>query len=144
MNGISPRIQGPGVTRNILDPRRITPEALQRAAAFHAEIVRAVEQAAHAEPVLVVGMAQNPFVKKVRKALQEAGIAFKYLEYGSYLSRWKERLAIKLWSGWATFPQVFVRGVLIGGYRETVQALADGSFKRLQVPVAVDPREIQA
>jgi hypothetical protein len=37
-------------------------------------------------------------------------VAHTYLEYGSYFSKWKERLAIKLWSGWPTFPQVFVDG----------------------------------
>ena len=65
--------------------------------------------------VVVVGMAQNPHVKNVRNALKEAKIEFTYLEYGSYFSEWKKRLAIKMWSGWPTFPQVFVRGSLIGG-----------------------------
>jgi glutaredoxin-related protein len=74
-------------------------------------------------------MAQNPHVRKVRRSLDEAGVTYRYLEYGSYLSKWKERLAIKLWSGWPTFPQVFVRGVLIGGENLTKKALADGSLK---------------
>ena len=39
-----------------------------------------------------------PFVKRVRKALTDAGIAFTYLEYGSYFSQWKPRLAIKMWA----------------------------------------------
>jgi glutaredoxin-related protein len=73
--------------------------------------------------------AQNPHVRKVRKALDEAGISHTYLEYGSYFSEWRKRLAIKLWSGWPTFPQVFVRGVLIGGEDLTRAALADGSLK---------------
>ena len=83
------------------------------------------------ETVVVVGMAQNPVVKAVRKGLTEAGISFTYLEYGSYLSQWKPRLAIKMWSGWPTYPQVFVRGTLVGGNAETRAALADGSFKAL-------------
>ncbi|HSQ67463.1 MAG TPA: glutaredoxin domain-containing protein, partial [Polyangiaceae bacterium] len=79
---------------------------------------------------VVVGMAQNPHVKNVRKALAKAGIEFKYVEYGSYLSKWKERLAIKLWSGWPTFPQVFVKGVLLGGEDLTLAAISDGSLAR--------------
>ncbi|HEX7602476.1 MAG TPA: glutaredoxin domain-containing protein, partial [Polyangiaceae bacterium] len=67
---------------------------------------------------------------KVRNALSEAGIEFKYVEYGSYFSKWKERLAIKLWSGWPTFPQVFVRGVLLGGEDLTIAAIKDGSLSR--------------
>jgi glutaredoxin-related protein len=96
---------------------------------FHAEVVREVQEAVRREPVVVVGMAQNPHVRKVRQALDEAGVAYEYLEYGSYFGKWKERLAIKLWSGWPTFPQVFVRGTLIGGEDLTKQALADGTLK---------------
>lgn len=96
---------------------------------FHAEIIREVQETVRREPVVVVGMAQNPHVRRVRKALDEAGVAYKYLEYGSYFSEWKKRLAIKLWSGWPTFPQVFVRGTLLGGADLTNQALADGTLK---------------
>jgi monothiol glutaredoxin len=31
---------------------------------------------------------------------------------------WKKRLAIKLWTGWPTFPQIFHKGVLIGGAKD--------------------------
>ena len=96
---------------------------------FHSETVQEVSEAVSHHDVVVVGMAQNPHVKNVRKALSDAGIAFTYLEYGSYFSQWQRRLAIKLWSGWPTFPQVFVRGVLIGGYDDVVKQLADGSLK---------------
>jgi glutaredoxin-related protein len=96
---------------------------------FHAEIVREVVEAVRRDAVVVVGMAQNPHVKRVREVLQAAGIAHTYLEYGSYFSQWRQRLAIKLWSGWPTFPQVFVRGVLIGGEDLTKAAVADGSLK---------------
>ena len=74
-------------------------------------------------------MAQNPHVKNVRKALTEAGIEFEYLEFGSYFSAWKQRLALKLWSGWPTFPQVFVRGTLIGGEDLTKAAIANGTLR---------------
>jgi glutaredoxin-related protein len=100
----------------------------------HADVVAEVESAVSKNAVVVVGMAQNPHVRKVRQALKDAGIEFTYLEYGSYLSEWGRRLAIKLWSGWATFPQVFVRGVLIGGEDLTKAAIADGTLRaRLDV-----------
>ena len=97
-------------------------------AAFHEDVIREVETAVERDPVVVVGMAQNPHVRNVRKALTDAKIAFTYLEYGSYFSEWRKRLALKLWSGWPTFPQVFVRGVLIGGEDLTKAAIADGSL----------------
>ena len=116
-------------TRPILDPVRIAPAATDKLQAFHGEVIAEVVSAIAKHPVVVVGMAQNPHVKNVRKALSAAGVEFEYLEYGSYFSDWKKRLAIKLWSGWPTFPQVFVRGTLIGGEELTVAALADGTLQ---------------
>ena len=89
-----------------------------------------MSQAVAKEPVVVVGMAQNPYVKKAKSALSKAGIEYKYLEYGSYLGQWKERLAIKLWSGYPTFPQVFVNGVLIGGADESIKLIASGVLQK--------------
>ena len=113
-----------------LDERAVAPAALAHMEGFHAAVVREVEEAVKKSAVVVVGMAQNPHVKNVRRALTEAGIEFTYLEYGSYFSKWRERLALKLWSGWPTFPQVFVNGVLLGGEDLTKAALADGTLKR--------------
>jgi monothiol glutaredoxin len=112
-----------------LEERSIAPAALSAMDGFHSDVVREVREAVQREAVVVVGMAQNPHVRNVRKALDEAGVAYRYLEYGSYFSKWRERLAIKLWSGWPTFPQVYVRGTLIGGEDLTKQAIADGSLK---------------
>ncbi len=116
-------------SRPRLDDRSLAPGALAVMEGFHADVVRQVQDALASDRVVVVGMAQNPFVRKVRKALDQAGVAYKYLEYGSYLSQWKQRLAIKLWSGFPTFPQVFVDGTLIGGEDLTKAAIADGSLK---------------
>lgn len=117
-------------SRNLLDAAKISGPALDKLAAFHADVVQEVERAVAESPVVVVGMAQNPHVKKVRQALDRARVEYRYLEYGSYLSEWKRRLAIKLWSGWPTFPQVFVKGTLIGGEDLTLAALEDGSLKK--------------
>jgi glutaredoxin-related protein len=130
--------------RKIFDPRKLAPAVVEQLTAYHAEIVSTVEQAVQSQPVVVVGMAQNVFVKRTRRALEQAGVAFTYLEYGSYFGKWKERLAIKLWTGWPTFPQVFVNGVLIGGHSLTVKALADGSLQRMLAPSASNAHEIQA
>lgn len=115
--------------RSLLDPSQIAPAALEKMSRFHSDVVQQVQAAIAKSPVVVVGMAQNPHVKNVRKALDRAGVAYEYLEYGSYVSQWKRRLAIKLWSGWPTFPQVFVKGKLIGGEDLTLAALEDGSLR---------------
>lgn len=115
--------------RRLLDPSRIDAAAAEKMASAHAETLQEIEDAIAKHAVVVVGMAQNPHVRNVKRALGEAGIAFHALDYGSYFSEWRRRLVIKQWSGWPTFPQVFVRGVLIGGEDLTKAAIADGSLK---------------
>lgn len=115
------------MTRTILPQNRLSPEADRAMSGFYAEDIKTVQDALEKNAVVVVGMAGNPFVRKARKALAQAGIEYTYIGYGSYLSQWKKRLAIKLWSGWPTFPQVFVRGVLIGGADDLTRSLQDGS-----------------
>jgi glutaredoxin-related protein len=110
--------------RPILSEDQIHPAARSRQESFHAQLIADVQAAVAAHDVVVVGMAQNPFPKKARKLLDARGIAYHYLEYGSYLGAWKPRLALKLWSGWPTFPMIFVKGSLIGGFRELEALLA--------------------
>ena len=115
--------------RTILEEARLHPAIRERVANLNADIVHNVQAAATSNAVLVVGMAGNPVVRKARKALEAAGIAFHYLEYGSYFSEWKRRLALKMWSGWPTFPMVFVKGELIGGEDLTKAAITRGDLK---------------
>lgn len=94
-------------------------------------IVQEVKAAVVAHAVVVVGMAMNPFVKKARKALDDAGASYHYLEYGNYLSMWRERNALKMWTGWPTLPMVFVRGTLVGGATDLNKLIASGELKTL-------------
>ena len=117
--------------RAILDEARIHPAIRDRIAGHHADIVREVEDAVRAHRVVVVGMRQNPVVKRARKALGAAGIEHAYLEYGSYLNTWRRRSALKMWTGWPTFPMVFVNGTLIGGASDLDKLIASGELARL-------------
>jgi monothiol glutaredoxin len=120
--------------RIILDEARIHPAARERIARNQADIVAEVQQAVTTHPVVVVGMAMNPFPRKARRLLDAAGIAHHYLGYGSYLSQWRRRNALKMWTGWPTFPMVFVKGTLIGGASELEQLLASGELQRQLIP----------
>lgn len=117
--------------RPILDEARIHPAIRQKIATHQQAIVQEVQAAVAAHAVVVVGMGTNPFVKKARQALDDAGVAFHYLEYGNYLSRWRERNALKLWTGWPTLPMVFVRGTLVGGATDLKKLIASGELKAL-------------
>ena len=117
--------------RPVLDETRIHPAVRERVANWQADIVHNVQAAALSNAVLVVGMAQNPFVRRAREALQRAGQPFHYLEYSSYFSQWRRRTALKMWTGWPTFPMVFVRGVLVGGSEDVRRLIDSGELKRL-------------
>ena len=115
--------------RQILSNENINPSALERISNYHSTVVGEVVKAVQSDKVVIVGMEHNPYVIRARKALKNEKIDFTYLEYGSYFSKWKERLAIKLWSGWPTFPQVFVNGKLVGGYIDLEKLISKGLLK---------------
>ena len=114
------------MTRAVLDEAHIHPAARERVATYQRAVVQEVQDAIAANDVVVVGMRMNPFPKKARKLLDAAKMPYKYLEYGSYLADWHRRLAIKMWSGWPTYPMVFVKGQLVGGASELEKWLASG------------------
>ena len=92
------------MARPILDESRIHPAIRDKVASNRIDIVREVEAAIAANAIVVVGMRQNPAPKRARRALDAAGLAYQYLGYGSYLSGWRRRNALKMWTGWPTFP----------------------------------------
>ena len=116
--------------RTVLEEARLHPAIRESVANRNADIVHNVQAAASSNPVLVVGMAGNPFVRRAKKALDGAAVAYQYLEYGSYFGQWRQRNALKMWTGWPTFPMVFVRGTLIGGAQELEGMVASGELKR--------------
>ncbi len=104
--------------RKILSESAMDQKAARAIESFHASFVGEVESAVKSHDWVVVGMAQNPVVRKARRWLDDKKIVYHYIERGSYFSKWHERLAIKLWSGWPTFPQIFHKGKLVGGCDE--------------------------
>lgn len=117
--------------RPVLDVAHIHPDIRAYVAGNRQDIVREVQAAIAAHPVVVVGMGINPMPKKARRVLDAAGIAHHYLEYGNYLGDWRRRNALKMWTGWPTFPMVFVRGVLVGGANDTENLIASGELQRM-------------
>jgi len=115
--------------RRILEEARIHPAVREKVATHHADIVQEVEKAIAKNAVVVVGMRQNPMPKRARQLLDQARIPYKYLEYGSYLSQWRRRNALKMWTGWPTFPMVFIQGVLVGGADDLARLHAKGELK---------------
>ncbi len=119
------------MSRPILPEARIHPAVREVVAAHNRDIIEEVEKAVEQHAIVVVGMAQNPMPKKARKLLTEAGLAHHYMEYGSYLNTWRRRNTLKLWTGWPTFPMIFVKGTFIGGATDLEKLIASGEIKSL-------------
>jgi glutaredoxin-related protein len=117
--------------RSVLDEAQIHPAVRERVASYQAALVQEVQAAMRQHAVVVVGMAQNPYPRKARKALDAAGVPYHYLSYGSYFSDWRRRNALKMWTGWPTFPMVFVKGMLIGGADDLARLIDSGELRRL-------------
>ena len=91
---------------------------------YHEAIIKEVAKSIEENRIVVVGMRWNGSVKKARKNLTKAGLAHHYLEYGSYTKAWRQRLALKMWTGFPTFPMIFVDQKLIGGNSDLEALLA--------------------
>ena len=114
--------------RPILPEAQIHPAVREKIANYRSDVLKEVQAAVAANDIVVVGMRMNPFPRKARRALDAAGLAYKYIEYGSYLSEYRRRLVLKMWTGWPTFPMVFVKGVLVGGADDVAKLIAKGEI----------------
>lgn len=117
--------------RHILESSRIHSAIRERVGTYHRDIVDEVIAAVAAHDVVVVGMSQNPNPRRARSVLDRQKIAHHYLEYGSYLSMWRRRSALKMWTGWPTFPMIFVKGVFVGGADDLEKLVESGELGRL-------------
>ena len=119
--------------RPVLALASIHPAIQKFVASNRQQLVTEVQAAIAAHPVVVVGMGMNPMCGKARTALNAAGTAHHYLEYGNYFNTWRDRNALKMWTGWPTFPMVFVRGTLVGGANDVEKLIASGELKTMLV-----------
>ncbi len=117
--------------RPILDESSIHPAIREKISGHEQDIVREVQGAIAAHQVVVVGMAMNPFPRQACKALKAAAVDYQYLEYGNYFNTWRRRNALKLWTGWPTFPMIFVKGILVGGANDLVALIKSGELKKM-------------
>ncbi|MCA9609916.1 MAG: glutaredoxin [Myxococcales bacterium] len=119
------------MSRPLLAEADVHPAIQDKIAGYQADLLAEVKRSVENDAVVVIGMAQNPHVRKARALLKQRGLAFTYLEYGSYLGAWRRRLALKMWTGWPTFPMVFVKGTFIGGNAELGRLAESGELDAL-------------
>jgi glutaredoxin-related protein len=99
--------------------------------AFNADLVQEVAAAIASNDVVVVGVSGLAPGRKARALLDAKKIPYKYLQYGSYFSGWRKRLALKMWVGWPTFPHVFVKGTFVGGASDLEKLMTSGELDKL-------------
>ena len=109
----------------------VLPSVLAKQQAFQSDLGEEVAKAVAAEKVVVVGVAWLQPGKRARKLLDAEKIPFRYLQYGSYLSGWRRRLALKIWVAWPTFPLIFIKGTFIGGASELRKLQESGELKKM-------------
>ena len=117
--------------RKLFPEDRIHPAIREKIATNHRDIVDEVEAAIAQHPIVIVGMSQNPNPRRAKKLLAAKNIEFHYLEYGSYLNTWRRRNALKMWTGWPTFPMIWVKGQLIGGADDLQKLIENGELEPL-------------
>lgn len=106
------------MNRKTLSESNIAESIHHKIGGGHSDVLLNVINTVSSNNLVVIGMKQNPICKRAKNNLDKLGLKYEYLEYGSYLSQWKPRLTIKMWSGWPTYPMVFINGCLIGGNAE--------------------------
>lgn len=119
------------INRPLLDPAHIAPAIHNTIQQFHPDIVQEVQAAIAQHHVVIVGMRFNDACSRARTLFKNNNIDAHYIEYGGYFSEWRRRLALKMWTGWPTFPMIFVRGTLVGGRSDAAKAFEDGSIRTL-------------
>jgi glutaredoxin-related protein len=117
------------MTRNILDEAHIHPAIRETIANNRADIVR--RSASRGRLQRCCGWHEAKASPKARKALEAAAIPYKYLECRSYLNTWRRRNALKMWTGWPTFPMVFVKGIFVGGADDLSRLIESGELKAM-------------
>jgi glutaredoxin-related protein len=117
--------------RDTFPEAKVHPAISEKIATYKKDEVDAVKALIAAHRIVVVGMTQNPFPKKARKFLDAKGIPYEYLGIGSYLSEWRRRLVLKMWTGWPTFPMIFIDGVLIGGFQDLLELSESGELTKI-------------
>jgi glutaredoxin-related protein len=117
--------------RKVLPADRVASNLQNLIQKFHPSVVEKVEQEIQKNKVVVIGMRGNYFVKKAIKNLNQWNIPFQYLEFGSYFSQYNERVTLKMWTGFSTFPMIFINGVLIGGNSDLEAEKNQGNLQSL-------------
>lgn len=119
------------MSRYILDFSKVHIDIQENITRNHRDFVEDVINKVESNSIVIIGMAMNPHCKRARYMLNREGYQYAYIEHGSYFYGWRKRNALKMWSGWKTFPMIFIQGQLIGGASDLKKFIENGSMESL-------------
>ena len=119
------------LARPLFSQDKVHPAVVDKLASYQSELVNQVRGLVERHDVVIVGMTMNPYPGRARQLLDQQGIAYEYLGIGSYFSQWRRRLVLKMWTGWPTFPMIFVKGTFVGGFDDLRKLVESGELRRL-------------
>jgi len=117
------------MSRHILAEDKIHPNVVGRVANLNKRFVDESQQQVDSNEIVILGMMGNPHCYAAQSHMKKLGKEYLYLEYGSYLTQWRKRNALKMWTGWPTFPMVFVKGQFVGGASDLKKLIKSGELK---------------
>jgi len=99
--------------RTILPEAQIHPAVREKIASYRSDVLKEVQAAVAANDIVVVGMRMNPFPRRARKALDAAGLAYKYPRVRQLPRRVPPPSRAQAVDRLAHLSMVFVKGVLV-------------------------------
>ena len=117
--------------RALFEQDKVHPAIADKLGRYQGDLLDRVRSLIDQHDVVVVGMSMNPFPGRARRLLEQQGIKYEYLGLGSYFSQWRVRLGLKMWTGWPTFPMIFVKSVFIGGFADLKRLVESGELGRM-------------
>lgn len=119
------------MARLIVSDDKIHLAALEKINQLNRSFVEDIKLQVEQNEIVILGMKWNPHCPAACKNAAKAGHDYKYLEHGSYLTQWRKRNSLKMWTGWPTFPMIFVKGQFIGGSSQFKKLIASGELDRM-------------
>ena len=106
----------------------LSKDAQNEIALFQQSFVEELQCMINNFDIVVIGVQLSSRNRQVSSLLQATNHTVKELYLRPWMMDKHKKLAVMLWSGWPTFPQIFIRGMLIGGEQELRRTIQNGEL----------------
>ena len=97
------------------------------------EVLQRIDEAVQSSPIVIFMkgtpmLPQCGFSMRAAQALQQTGVKFAYINVLEDADVFQN---LPRYADWPTFPQIYIRGELVGGCDITLELAASGELKKL-------------